>query len=478
MPDKIQRSIIQIIVLHLCAIGFVFSQNEFGKYFKDETCRFDYVHTGTKGSEQISLDKICVESAWPGGIYGLVDTLNLGEYHFTIVDSGSGRVIYSRGFSTIFNEWQTIDEAAQGAFRAFHESVRFPLPLKTVRLELFRRSRQRALIKIFSTTIDPTSVDIFREKNVSDVVVTEIMQNGPPHEKVDIVMLGDGYTKDEMEKYLADVRRYTDILFTTQPFKSRKIDFNVHAVCVPSDESGIDQPDKHIWKRTALNTSYNTFGSARYVLTMNNDAVRDYAALVPYDFICVLVNTARYGGGGIFQLYATCFTGEETKETSWFSDYVFVHEFGHLFGGLGDEYYTSDVPYTDFLPTGVEPWEPNVAAVVSREKLKWRDMVSASTPLPTEWGKKIFDSLSTVLRTLKRTESGYEEKRSSVLSALTMFLDRHQLSSVVGAFEGAGYMSNGLYRPAVNCRMFSKTLIDFDPVCSRAINRMIDLYTK
>jgi hypothetical protein len=467
-----------LVAVQLLASCLLFSQDEFGKYFKDETCRFDYVHTGTKGSEQISLDKISVEGAWPGSLTGLIDTLNLGEYEFKIFAGGSDHVIYSRGFSTIFNEWQTTDEAARGAYRAFGESVRFPLPVIQVRLEIYRRNKSMAFQKIFATAIDPSSVDIIRERLIPNVQVTQIIHNGPPHEKVDLVILGDGYTAKDMKKFLADVRHYTDRMFSTQPFKSRRKDFNVWAASVPSDDSGIDQPDKNIWKRTALGTSYNTFGSARYVLTMDNDAVRKYAALAPYDFMCVLVNTNRYGGGGIFQLYATCFTGGETKETAWYSDYVFVHEFGHCFGGLGDEYYTSDVPYTDFLKAGVEPWEPNIASNVTREKLKWGDLVSASTPLPTEWRKDVFDSLSAVPRSLQKNAADYNEKRREAADALTRFLDDHPLKNVVGAFEGAGYMSKGLYRPAVNCRMFSKSLIDFDPVCSRAIGRMIDLYSK
>jgi hypothetical protein len=470
--------IVAAAVVHFVLAGQLFSQNEFGKYFKDETCRFDCVHTGTKGSEQISLDKITVEGAWPGSLSALIDTLNLGEYQFKLFDADQDREIYSRGYSTIFNEWQTTDEALRGSYRAFRESIRFPLPLKKARLELYRRTKRMEFEKIFTAVIDPASTEIIRDALLPKIPVTQIVYNGPPHEKVDIVLLGDGYTKKEMKKFLADARHYADQLFSTQPFKSRRQDFNIWAVSVPSDESGIDQPDKNLWHRTALGTSYNTFGSARYVLTMDNDAVRAYAAFAPYDFVCILVNTPRYGGGGIFQLYATCFTGTESKETAWFSDYVFVHEFGHCFGGLGDEYYTSDVPYTDFLPAGVEPWEPNVAAIVSREKLKWRDLVAATTPLPTEWEKKFYDSLSAAPRSFQKNAPDYNEKRKAAAAALTQFLDRHPLTNVVGAFEGAGYMSKGLYRPAVNCRMFSKSLIDFDPVCSRAINRMIDLYSK
>ena len=470
-----------LFVLAVVSIAFaapLCAQDAFTASFMDETLRFDIVHTGTKGAEQISLDKLCTEGAWPGSLTGLIDSLNLGEYQCRLIDAEKDRLIYSRGFSTIFNEWQTTDEAAHGAQRAFHESVRFPLPLKKARLELYRRNKHMEFGKIFTTVIDPASVDIIRDTKMPNVPVTQILHSGAPHEKVDIVLLGDGYTKKDMKKFLADARHYTDQLFSTQPFRSRKNDFNIWAVSVPSDESGIDQPDKNIWKRTALGTSYNTFGSARYVLTMNNDAVRQYAALAPYDFVIVLVNTPRYGGGGIFQLYATCFTGGETRETAWHSDYVFVHEFGHCFGGLGDEYYTSDVPYTDFLPAGVEPWEPNVAAIADREHLKWRDLVSASTPLPTPWQKAVFDSLTAAPRSFQKNAADYNEKRRAAADALSQFLDRHPLNNIVGAFEGAGYKSNGLYRPAVNCRMFSKSLIDFDPVCSRAINRMIDLYSK
>jgi hypothetical protein len=468
-----------VVALMYCMLtDLLYSQTEFQTYFKDETCRFDYVHTGTKGSEQLSLDKISVEGPWPGSLTGLIDTLNLGEYQFRLFDAEQDRLIYSRGYSTIFNEWQTTDEAAHGAYRAFNESVRFPLPQKKVRLEIYRRNIQMKFDKIFTTVIDPSGAEITKHQQMKNVAVTPIVQNGKPHEKVDIVLLGDGYTKKERKKFLADARHFTGQLFSTQPFRARKNDFNIWAVSVPSDESGIDQPAKNIWRRTALGTSYSTFGSARYVLTMKNDALRDYAALAPYDFIIILTNTTQYGGGGIFQLYATCFTGAEAKEPAWWSDYVFVHEFGHCFGGLGDEYYTSDVPYTDFLPAGVEPWEPNVAAIVTREKLKWGDLVAAATPLPTPWQKNVYDSLAAVSRSLQKNAPDYDEKRLAAEKAVAGFLDNHPLKNVVGAYEGAGYLSKGLYRPALNCRMFSKSLIDFDPVCSRAINRMIDLYAR
>ncbi|HLP16501.1 MAG TPA: M64 family metallopeptidase [Bacteroidota bacterium] len=474
---KPHLAVLFVLLTILCA-GSSTASDQFDRYFKNETCRFDVIHSGTKGAEQFALDNIYAEGPWPGSVNGLRDSLNLGEYRFSIIDAASGAEIYSRGYSTIFNEWQTTDEAIHGTVRAFEESIRFPMPLKKVRIEFYRRDKRMVFNKLFETAFDPSDVGIVREAGKPGVRVVPIVENGAPQQKVDIVVLGDGYTEKEMDQYLADVRHFSDQLFSAEPFKSHKKDFNVRAVCLPSDESGIDQPDRHIWKRTALGTTYNTFGSARYVLTTENKSLRSAAALAPYDFITVLINTPRYGGGGIFQLYATCYARPESQETAWYSDYVYVHEFGHSFGGLGDEYYTSDVPYNDFLQAGIEPWEPNVASDVSRDKLKWRDLVDASTPLPTDWHKQTYDSLATALRTLPRNAADYGKKRRALLEEQDRFLNEHPLKNVVGAFEGAGYASKGLYRPAVNCRMFSKSLIDFDPVCSRAIVRMIDLYTR
>ncbi len=331
---------------------------------------------------------------------------------------------------------------------------------------------------IFSAVIDPNGIDIHHETSHAAAGMVDIVSNGDIHSKVDIAILGDGYTKNEIQKFLNDARHFTDILFSTEPFKHRKKDFNVRAVEVESRESGIDQPDQNIWTDHALGTTYNSFGSARYVLTDANKAVRDCAASVPYDFLFILVNTNRYGGGGIFQLYAICFANGETPATAWQTDYVFVHEFGHSFAGLGDEYYSSSVAYNDFYQKGVEPWEPNIGANISRQSLKWKDLVKSETPLPTLWNKSLYDSMETERGKLRRDMPGYAEKRQAVLDAERAVLNDKQLSGVVGAFEGAGYSSTGLYRPSLDCRMFSLSLTAFDPVCARAINRMIDFYTK
>ncbi len=306
----------------------------------------------------------------------------------------------------------------------------------------------------------------------------DLITNGDVHSKVDIAILGDGYTKDEMPKFLSDARHFTSVLFSTEPFKHRKKDFNVRAVEVESRESGIDRPDQNIWTDHALGTSYNSFGSARYVLTGANGAVRDNAASAPYDFLFILVNCNRYGGGGIFQLYAVCFATGETPSTAWQADYVFVHEFGHCFAGLGDEYYSSSVAYNDFYQKGIEPWEPNIAADISRRGLKWGDLVQPGTAVPTPWKKAAYDSMEAERGKLKRDAPGYAEHRQAILDSEHAILNDTAAAGVVGAFEGAGYSSAGLYRPSLDCRMFSLSLTDFDPVCARAISRMIDFYTK
>ncbi len=274
------------------------SGHGFAASFTGTTMRFDYYHTGTKGQESFSLDQAYEEGQWPGSVVNLIDTLNLGEYLLRVFDRGTGQLIYSRGFSSMFQEWQTTDEAALGVFRTFSESVRFPCPRRAVQLTISRRDRQMNFHEVFSTVVDPASpAQVNREKKPATFRILPIMENGAASEKVDILILGDGYARTDMEKFRTDAKHFNEVMFATHPFKERKSDFNVRAIEVESGESGIDVPDKEVWKSNALGTAYNTFGSARYVLTTENRKIRDIAASAPYDFICILVNDTRYGGG-------------------------------------------------------------------------------------------------------------------------------------------------------------------------------------
>jgi hypothetical protein len=351
------------------------------------------------------------------------------------------------------------------------------MPKRPIRLALFRRDKQMVFHELFSVVIDPASATLInRERTAARFRTRELAGGGDVHEKVDLLILGDGYRNADMEKFRRDAEHFNTVMFSTEPFKSRKQDFTVRTIEVVSEDSGIDKPDKNIWKATALGTMYNTFGSARYVLTEENRALRDIAAQTPYDFILILVNDNRYGGGGIYNLYTTCFTSTDAKGMEWQTEYVYVHEFGHSFGGLGDEYYSSQVSYNDFYQKGVEPWEPNLTALTDPARLKWKRFVEAGTPLPTPWEKTQYDSLGRERGKLDRLAPDYYEKRKPLYEAEQRILKSTAFAGKVGAFEGAGYVAEGIYRPSADCRMFSLSLVGFDPVCSAAITRVIDFY--
>ncbi len=455
------------------------AQVDFNRYFIDKTMRVDYHHIGTRGEERITLDKVFQEGVWSGSMVNLIDTLDLGEFLVRAFDLRSGMLLYSRGYSTVFNEWQTTAEAGKGIWKTFHESVRIPFPKRTIQLTLSRRNKYLVFEEVFTTVIDPsdpTVVSIERRSPAPEIVA--LMDNGDIHKKVDILIIGDGYTAKDMDKFKTDAEHFNDVMFDTPPFKERKKDFNVRALCAVSTESGIDVPDKNIWKNTALGTMYNTFGSERYVLTESNRELRDLASAAPYDFICILLNDSRYGGGGIYQLYTTTYTIENNKDQAWQRDYVYVHEFGHSFGGLGDEYYSSSTGYEEFYPAGVEPWEPNITRLLDAPRIKWQSQVTDGLPIPTDWSKKEYDNMRAELMTLDRLAADYYEKRDPIMKRSNAITSNPDLLGKVGAFEGAGYISEGMYRPALDCRMFSLTLGPFCPVCGAAIERQIDYYSK
>lgn len=470
---------LSFMLLLLCTAPALFAQVDFDRWFLDKTMRVDYYHIGTRGEERVTLDKVWQEGPWPGSRTNLVDTLNLGEFLVRVYDRQSGMLLYSRGFSTVFNEWQTTAEAGRGVWKSFHESVRFPFPRREVQLTLSRRDKFLLFREVFTTTIDPADPTVvITERRAPAAEVVTLMDNGDIHNKVDILIIGDGYANADIGKFKDDARHFNDVLFNTAPFKERRKDFNVRALCAVSEESGIDVPDRNVWKNTALGSMYNTFGSARYVLTEANRELRDIASAAPYDFICILINDSRYGGGGIYQLYTTTYTVEKNKGQEWQRDYVYVHEFGHSFGGLGDEYYSSSTGYEEFYPAGVEPWEPNITRLLDAPRVKWAAQCTPGLAIPTDWGKAEYDKLREQLGTLDRLADDYYSKRDPIMKRSNEILANKDFLGKVGAFEGAGYISEGMYRPSLDCRMFSLSLVDFCPVCRAAIERQIDFYTR
>jgi hypothetical protein len=443
-------------------------------YAQPGTMRLDYFHTGNSTQEMFSVDRIVVEPLpWPGNPGKLFDDTNLGAYFFEVNDQADGRLLYSRGFSSIFGEWVTTDEA-KTINRTFSESLRFPVPSAPVKIVVKKRDDGN-FREVWSTSIIPKDKLIDTSRPPPPGPLLTIQRTGDPANKVDLLILVDGYTAAERPKFERDARRFTEILFGTSPFREHRQNFNVWGLCPAAEESGVSRPSGGVHHRSPLGTTYDTFDTERYVLTTDNRSLRDVASFAPYEFIEILVNGKTYGGGGIFNLYATV-----ASDSEW-SSYVFVHEFGHHFAGLADEYYTSQVAYAP-ATRHFEPWEPNVTALLDPTNLKWKDLVTPATPIPTPWRKQDFEayereiqSRRRQIREQNRPESEMdalfreERRRENELLAVDKYV------KTVGAFEGANYEAHGYYRAQENCIMFTRH-DSFCGVCRRAIERIIAIY--
>jgi hypothetical protein len=466
------------VVAMIATASTTAAQVVFPTFFTEKTMRLDYYHTGG-GHELFALDQVVSDGPWAGSRTQLIDTTNLGPYFFEVIDCRTNQVIYSRGFASIYGEWETTDEAQQGLHRSFHESLRFPWPKQPVQVVVKKRDKANVFREAWTTVIDPASRFVTATEVKPAGKVWTVFENGPSATKVDLLILGDGYSEAELPKFHADVKRLTDRLFATEPFKSRKSDFNVRAIDLATPRSGVNRPRTGDFRRTPLGVTYNVFDSERYAMSLDNRGMRDIASQAPYDFLEVLINEKQYGGGGIFGDHATA-----AVDTA-FAEYIFVHEFGHHFAGLADEYYTSPVAYQTGGADRPEPWEPNVTALKDASALKWKDLVDPHTPLPTPWDQDAYDKKSReiqqrrqALRASNAPETEMNALFTEELNWSTPFLAGMTHSHKVGAFEGAAYESKGLYRSEADCIMFTRDEVGFCRVCQRAIARIIDLYSK
>ena len=421
---------LKILVFILILPVFTNAQINFQKYFHNHSFRFDFLLGGNNKEVTVYPQQMKQEPFWAGTKTRLIDPFNYGSYRYRIFDAASDSLIFSKGFSTLFQEWQTTAEAKK-TNKTFYQAAIFPYPKKKFRIEIDARQWDGTFKTIYASEIEPDNYFVQRE-NPTSFEVVDILSNGDPSVKADLVILAEGYTKTEKNKFIEDVKRVTSYLFEEEPFKTEKENFNVKAVFKPSVESGTDVPGEHIYKNTYFNSSFYTFDLPRYLTTSDMKTIYDAAAQVPYDHIYILVNTERYGGGGFYNFLTVCTAGNSlTKE-------VFVHEFGHGFAGLGDEYYTSSVAYEDFYNLEIEPWEPNLTTLVDFD-VKWKKMIAETTPVPTP------------------REAKYQ--------------------NIVGVYEGGGYLSKGIYSPYIDCRMKSNEAQEFCPVCKEAIKKVIDYYT-
>jgi hypothetical protein len=441
------------------------------------TMRVDYLHSGNALDEHYALERVVVEPLpWPGNLRQTIDTTNRGNNMVEVVDAKTGKLLYSRGFSTVFAEWRSTEEAAR-INRGFEESVRFPRPEQPVRVRILKRDERNLFSVVWTADVNPDAQDVIRKQPPAPVKRIGIRVNGPSEDKVDLLIVGDGYTQAEMKKFEAAARRLADHLFQVSPFKERAKDFNVWAIALPTEESGVSRPSTGVHHASKLGARYDIFGSERYVLTTDNRALRELAQYAPYEFIEILVNNETYGGGGIFGQFSTA-----AADNDW-ANYLFVHEFGHHFAGLADEYYTSPVAYA----TGGErrePWEPNATALHDPANLKWKKFVKEGTPLPTPWPKEAYETASrayqkerAALRADNRPESEMSALFRRDLQQSNALFSRDPHRHTVGAFEGANYEATGYYRPEMQCIMFDRS-DTFCSVCADAIGTIIDLYSR
>lgn len=398
-------------------------------YFFQRTLRIDLFHTGNARTEVFSLDGLMEEPYYSGPINNALKVCDYGTHKFQLIDAETEEVIFSKGWNSLFHEWQSTSEA-QKTSRTFPESLLMPYPRKPCLLKVFTRDRNGIWQEKFVYAIYPDNIFVSKEKRKPSKYF-DVHVNSNVANTLDIVFLADGYTAMQMVKFRRDCRKFADNLLSCSPFKENKLKINIRAVESVSLNQGTDNPGLNIWANTALNTGFYTFGTERYLTTSDIRTLRDYASNVTYDHIIVIVNSKEYGGGGFYNFYSLATSDNEH------SAYLLIHEFGHGLAGLADEYYTSDVPVIDYYNKLVEPWEPNITTLIGFEK-KWKSQLGDATPIPTPANHKYYKSL--------------------------------------GAFEGAGYSAKGIYRPQWDCTMKSVSWNNFCPVCQQSIQKVIDFY--
>ncbi|MEA3504561.1 MAG: M64 family metallopeptidase [Bacteroidota bacterium] len=420
----------RVVLIVLMSVSLLtYGQVDFDEFFENKTLRLDYYHTGDNNSDSYSFDKLLEEPYWGGSHVNLLDTFQYGNYYYRVFDVKTNREIYSRGYSTLFREWQTTAEAKE-IRKTFSETVVMPYPKNDVRVEFLGRDEKGVFKKKYEYVVEIDSYFIKKEQRLK-YPKFDVLVNGKPEKKVDIVIIPEGYTKDEMGLFIKNCEEFKENLFKFSPYKENRDKFNIYGVLAPSQESGNDIPADGIWKNTILNSKFYTFDSERYCMTSDNESVRDVAGNAPYDQIYILINTDKYGGGAIYNHYNSSVNSNSQAAK------IFIHELGHGFAALGDEYYNSSVSYSDFYDLKVEPWEPNITTLVDFDS-KWKHLIKKGVPIPTP--------------------------------------DTKEYVNTLGVFEGGGYVAKGVYRPAHDCLMNSFRGDRFCDACNEAIQEMINFY--
>ena len=476
----------KVLTILLSAITIGSHAQDFDRYFEDKTLRLDYILAGDAKEQHIFLEEMMQQDKWAGRRNRLSEKFLNGNGQIVVRNQKTKDIIYIWTFSTLFQEWLQYDEAKK-VKKAFEASYNVPFPKAPVDITITLTDNHGKVTTELTHSVDPKDILIRRigdngipfhyvwkgnntstPKETEDVlnktndsskpikrnyVYTEYnpMEGVNIENCVDLAIVAEGYTEAQMGKFYNDCQRAVDALFAREPFKSLKNRFNVVAVAAPSQDAGPSVPHTGVWKRGTSGAHYDTFYSDRYLMSQNMHQIYDLLSGVPFEHIMVLVNSDTYGGGGIYNQVTF-----STSDHPTFKE-VFVHEFGHSYAGLADEYAYDDMD-EQWYPADTEPWEPNITTLKDFNS-KWADMMPKKTPIPTPLDPKVPN-----FRSMDKNDA----KEMAKLNAATQ---------VVGVFEGAGYQSKGCYRPAQECRMKINEVEDFCPVCSRAIRRITDFYT-
>ncbi len=424
---------ISLFCLGLASFLSVQAQN-FSDWFEEKTLRTDYIFTGNARQQEVCLDELSMLPQWAGRRHHLSELPLAGNGEITMKDKATGTVIYRTSFSSLFQEWLGEEEATR-VKKGFENSFLLPFPKKEAIVTISLKNAHQQVSASLTHEIRPDDVLIHQRGTAHITPHRYIHQSGSVEDCIDVAILAEGYTEAEMDLFYQDAEATCEALFSHEPFKKLKSRFNLVAVASPSADSGVSIPLKDEWKSTAVSSHFSTFYSDRYLTTSRVKSIHNWLAGIPYEHVIILANTDTYGGGGIYNSYTLT-----TAHHPQFKPVV-VHEFGHSFGGLADEYAYTDAP-SPLYPYSIEPWEQNITTMVDFES-KWKDMVPEGTPVPTP---------------AKTQES--------------------EIYTSVGVYEGAGYTTKGIYRPATECRMKINEAPAFCPVCQRALERLILFYTE
>lgn len=421
------------ILFLLCFIAVASTRAQvFADHFADKTLRVDYIFNGNASGQAICLDGLSALPTWAGRKHHLAELPLQGNGQIVMRNAASGKTIYTTSFSSLFQEWLETDEA-RNVTKGFENTFLLPYPLQPVEIEITLLDPRRNVRASMKHIVHPNDVLIEQKGNSHITPHKYLLHNDSPEKCIDVAILAEGYTLQEIQTFYEDADIACKSIFDHEPFKSMKKRFNVVAVASPSTDSGVSVPRLNEWKHTAFGSHFSTFYSDRYLTTSRVKAIHDALAGIPYEHIIILANTEEYGGGGIYNSYTLT-----TAHHPMFRPVV-VHEFGHSFGGLADEYFYDNDVMTDTYPLDIEPWEQNISTQVDFAA-KWKDMLSENTPVPTP--AEVSENYPT------------------------------------GVYEGGGYSAKGIFRPAENCRMRTNEYPAFCPVCQRALRRIIEFYTE